>query len=304
MVSNLDVGDLAPDFDLPTDAGGGVRLKDLRGQFVVLFFYPKDDTSGCTAEAIAFNRLKRDSRRRAPSSSASRPTARPVTRSSNPSTSSISRSPRTQKSGLAGLRGVEREEHVRPQVHGGRAHDGADRPRWQDRRIWRKVKVPGHAEEVLAAARPRPRGAICEGLTLIMSKSRARGFAKCAGPERMACSLAIPGVERSYRAAHFFHGGARRRRAHVCAAAIRNCGRFLLCRLGAHLGGGGDSLHRVPRRHARRLSHPRSAHAKCLRGPHRRGARRTRPRRQPATARSDLVRRTHARAAHAAGAHR
>ena len=50
---------------------------------------------------------------------------------------------------------------------------------------------------------------------------------------------------------------------------------------GAHLGGGGDSLHRVPRRHARRLSHPRSADAIRLRGPHRRGARRTRPRRQP-----------------------
>src|SRR6516164_361062 len=49
----LSPGDRAPDFDLPTD-NGRVALKDLEGKVVVLYFYPKDDTSGCTAEARGF----------------------------------------------------------------------------------------------------------------------------------------------------------------------------------------------------------------------------------------------------------
>ena len=48
------VGDKAPDFTLPADGGGTVSLKALRGKTVVLYFYPKDDTPGCTAEACAF----------------------------------------------------------------------------------------------------------------------------------------------------------------------------------------------------------------------------------------------------------
>ena len=44
----------APDFTLPTDDGGAVALADLRGKPVVLYFYPKDDTPGCTKEACAF----------------------------------------------------------------------------------------------------------------------------------------------------------------------------------------------------------------------------------------------------------
>ena len=47
----LTVGDLAPDFELEADAGEMVRLSDLRGKKVVLYFYPKDDTPGCTTEA-------------------------------------------------------------------------------------------------------------------------------------------------------------------------------------------------------------------------------------------------------------
>jgi len=45
------VGSMAPDFELPADDGDLVRLSDLRGQRVVLYFYPKDMTSGCTAQA-------------------------------------------------------------------------------------------------------------------------------------------------------------------------------------------------------------------------------------------------------------
>jgi len=47
-------GSTAPDFTLPTDDGGSVTLSALRGRNVVLFFYPKDDTSGCTREACEF----------------------------------------------------------------------------------------------------------------------------------------------------------------------------------------------------------------------------------------------------------
>lgn len=47
----IEAGNLAPDFELPTDTGENVRLSDLRGKPVVLYFYPKDDTPGCTTQA-------------------------------------------------------------------------------------------------------------------------------------------------------------------------------------------------------------------------------------------------------------
>ncbi len=50
----LKVGDKAPDFCLPDKDGNEVCLKDFRGKWVVLYFYPKDNTSGCTKEAIGF----------------------------------------------------------------------------------------------------------------------------------------------------------------------------------------------------------------------------------------------------------
>ena len=53
-MSQLQVGDKAPDFSLPDGAGGTVSLKDLKGKKVLLYFYPKDDTSGCTREACSF----------------------------------------------------------------------------------------------------------------------------------------------------------------------------------------------------------------------------------------------------------
>lgn len=53
----LSVGDKAPDFDLPTDGGGQLSLKSLKGKKVVLYFYPKDSTPGCTTEGNDFRDL-------------------------------------------------------------------------------------------------------------------------------------------------------------------------------------------------------------------------------------------------------
>ena len=53
----LQKGDPAPDFTLPSDEGGEVTLSSLRGRKVVLYFYPKDDTPGCTAQACDFRDL-------------------------------------------------------------------------------------------------------------------------------------------------------------------------------------------------------------------------------------------------------
>lgn len=50
----LNVGDKAPDFSLPASTGETISLKDLKGNQVVLYFYPKDDTPGCTREACSF----------------------------------------------------------------------------------------------------------------------------------------------------------------------------------------------------------------------------------------------------------
>ncbi len=53
-MSELNVGDKAPDFNLPSDGGGTVKLSDYKGRKLVLYFYPKDDTPGCTKEACTF----------------------------------------------------------------------------------------------------------------------------------------------------------------------------------------------------------------------------------------------------------
>ena len=50
----LEVGDKAPDFSLPASSGRSIRLSSMKGKQVVLYFYPKDDTSGCTIEACGF----------------------------------------------------------------------------------------------------------------------------------------------------------------------------------------------------------------------------------------------------------
>ena len=60
----LKVGDLAPDFELESDGGENVRLSDFRGRRVVLYFYPKDNTPGCTTEACELRDRQPKLRRR------------------------------------------------------------------------------------------------------------------------------------------------------------------------------------------------------------------------------------------------
>lgn len=56
----LEIGDKAPDFTMPTDGGGTVSLAGLKGKNVILYFYPKDDTPGCTTEACGFRDMMPD----------------------------------------------------------------------------------------------------------------------------------------------------------------------------------------------------------------------------------------------------
>ena len=154
MNQNLEPGASAPDFDLPTDGGGRISSSGLKGNKVVLYFYPKDDTSGCTAEAIAFNGL-RDKFKAAgavllgvsPDSAKSHDKFKKKYELQFPLAADETKSALEaygvwQEKSMYGRKymGVERTTFL----------IGADR---RIARIWRKVKVPGHAEEVLAAAR-------------------------------------------------------------------------------------------------------------------------------------------------------
>lgn len=147
-------GDPAPDFNLPKDGGGSLALSDLKGRKVVLYAYPKDDTEGCTKEAIAFNAL------RAEFASAG---AEIIGISPDP----VRRHDRfKQKYGLA-FPLVADESRVMLEAYGlwveksmyGRKYMGVERTTFlidehgRIARIWPKVKVAGHAEEVLAAVR-------------------------------------------------------------------------------------------------------------------------------------------------------
>lgn len=152
-MAEINEGDRAPEFELPTDAGGRVSLAELRGKSVVLFLYPKDDTSGCTSEAIAFSGLK------------------DAFSAANAEVIGLSKdSPKAHdrfiaKHGLT-VRLASDETGAVVEAYGawveksmyGRKYMGIDRSTMLIdgegvvRRIWRKVKVPGHAEAVLQAA--------------------------------------------------------------------------------------------------------------------------------------------------------
>jgi len=153
-MANLKEGAVAPEFILPRNGGGTVSLAQFRGKSVVLFFYPKDDTSGCTAESIAFTALAGDFA-----------AAGAVVIGMSPD--SVKKHDKfAKKYDLSVILAADEEKAVLndygvwvEKSMYGRKYMGVERTtvlidaNGIVRRVWEKVKVPGHAEEVLAAVR-------------------------------------------------------------------------------------------------------------------------------------------------------
>jgi len=154
MATTLAEGDKAPSFSLECDGAKKVSLKDFSGKPIVLYFYPKDDTPGCTKEAIDFTA----------SSSALRKLGATIIGVSKDSVASHDKFKKKHK--LAVVLASDPEGKVIESYGAwveksmyGRTYMGIERSTFlidgkgRLAKIWRKVKVPGHAEEVLAAAK-------------------------------------------------------------------------------------------------------------------------------------------------------
>ena len=148
----LELGRPAPDFALPRDGGGTVALGDLRGRHVVLYFYPRDDTPGCTTEALAFSTLLPEFERRGA-------TVLGVSRDPVASHDRFRRKHDLAVALLSDEDGTVCERYgvwVERTMYG-RKSMGVERatvlvaPDGSVLRVWRKVKVAGHAEAVLGA---------------------------------------------------------------------------------------------------------------------------------------------------------
>ncbi|MDW9595689.1 redoxin domain-containing protein [Sinorhizobium meliloti] len=153
-MAGLGQGDVAPEFELPRDGGGSISLAELRGKPIVLFFYPKDDTKACTEEAISFSALAKEFQEAGIALVGMSPD------------SAKSHDRFTKKHGLTVALGAD-EDKAAANAYGvwveksmyGRKYMGVERTTFLiDRqgvisRVWEKVKVPGHADEVLAAAK-------------------------------------------------------------------------------------------------------------------------------------------------------
>jgi len=149
----LEIGAMAPDIDLPTDGGGRFKLADHKGKRVVIYFYPKDDTSGCTKEAQEFTALAADFAGQgvtvvgiSPDSPKSHDKFRAKYELAIPLASD-------EDTAVASAYGVWVEKSMY-----GRKYMGIERSTFlidaegKIAGIWSKVKVPGHAAAVLAAA--------------------------------------------------------------------------------------------------------------------------------------------------------
>jgi thioredoxin-dependent peroxiredoxin len=150
---SLKVGDRAPDFTLPTDGGGKVSLKDLKGKKIVLYFYPKDDTPGCTTEACAFRDTLPDfSKVKAAIVGVSKDSV-----ASHDTFRTKFKLPFPLASDADGKVCEAYGTWVEKSMYG-KTFIGIERSTFLIdetgviRNIWRKVKADGHAEEVLKAA--------------------------------------------------------------------------------------------------------------------------------------------------------
>ena len=151
---SLELGDKAPDFTLPTDGAGSVTLSKLSGKKVVLYFYPKDDTSGCTAEACGF----RDS---FPDYGGTGAVVIGISKDSVASHDKFKKKhglPFILASDIGGDVCEKYGVWVEKSMYG-RKYMGIERATFlidgagTVRGAWRKVRVPGHVAEVLTAAR-------------------------------------------------------------------------------------------------------------------------------------------------------
>lgn len=152
-MSDLAVGDAAPDFDLEADGGSRVTLSALKGRPVVVYFYPKDNTPGCTKEAIAFTeQISAFNDLGATIIGISPDTARKHDNFIAKHNLAVRLGADTEKS-TAEAYGVWVEKSMY-----GKKYMGVERATFlvdaegKIAQIWRKVKVAGHADAVLEAA--------------------------------------------------------------------------------------------------------------------------------------------------------
>ena len=149
---SLQPGDAAPDFDLPSDGGGHVRLADFKGKKLVLYFYPKDDTSGCTSEAQAFTAAADEFK-------AAGAAVVGVSKDSVKSHDKFKAKYELNFPLGSDAEGAAVEAYgvwVEKSMYG-RKYMGIERATYlidgsgRIAKVWRKVKVPGHAADVLKA---------------------------------------------------------------------------------------------------------------------------------------------------------
>ena len=148
----LDAGAPAPDFTAPTDGGGSVSLAALRGKNVILYFYPKDDTPGCTREACAFRDL-------APDFSGADAAILGISKDSVAAHDKFKKKYELTFPLVSDTDGKICESFGVwvEKVNYGRTYMGIERSTFLIdkkgvvRKVWRKVKVDGHAAKVLEA---------------------------------------------------------------------------------------------------------------------------------------------------------
>ncbi len=155
MTAFPDVGDALPAVAMDTPDGGKVSPADLAGRKLVLFFYPKDDTPGCTTENIDFSALKADFEAAgvAVLGVSKDPPAKHAKFAAKHSLT-VPLASDAAEGGLSDALGIWTEKSMY-----GRTYMGMERTTYlvdaggKIARVWRKVKVKGHAAEVLEAAR-------------------------------------------------------------------------------------------------------------------------------------------------------